>query len=245
MIADCVTHLVNLSIKSGMVPSEWKQAKVVPLFKSGNKDDLDNYRPISILPILSKILEKAVFHQLHSYRSKNSLLSPYQSGFRASHSTQFAITFLIDKIRGRMDKGLLTGAMFIDLKKAFDTVPHDGLLNKLFRYGIQDQPLSWFESYLTNRTQSVSIENHLSSAANISSGVPQGSVLRPLLFIIYINDLPLAVGLSSVMLYADDTVIFSAASSIDQLQLNLSLDLNVVSNWLTANGLFLNLKKTE
>ena len=144
-----------------------------------------------------------------------------------------------------MDKGLLTGAVFIDLKKAFDTVPHDGLLNKLFRYGIQDQPLPWFESYLTNRTQSVSIENHLSPAANISSGVPQGSVLRPLLFIIYINDLPLAVGLSSVMLYADDTVIFSAASSIDQLQLNLSLDLNVVSNWLTANGLFLNLKNTE
>ena len=144
-----------------------------------------------------------------------------------------------------MDKGLLTGAVFIDLKKVFDTVSHDGLLNKLFRYGIQDQPLSWFESYLTNRTQSVSIENHLSSAANISSGVPQGTVLRPLLFIIYINDLPLAVGLSSVMLYADDTVIFSAASSIDQLQLNLSLDLDVVSNWLTANGLFLNLKKTE
>ena len=94
VIADRVTHLVNLSIKSGTVPSEWKQAKVVPLFKSGNKDDLDNYRPISILPILSKILEKAVFHQLHSYRSKNSLLSPYQSGFRASHSTQLAITFL-------------------------------------------------------------------------------------------------------------------------------------------------------
>ena len=144
-----------------------------------------------------------------------------------------------------MDKGLLTGAVFIDLKKAFDTVPHDGLLNKLFRYGIQDQPLSWFESYLTNRTQSVSIENHLSSAANISSGVPQGSALGPLLFILCINDLPLAVGLSSVMLYADDTVIFSAASSIDQPQLNLSLDLNVVSNWLTANGLFLNLKNTE
>ena len=139
----------------------------------------------------------------------------------------------------------MTGAVFHYLKKAFDTVPHDGLLNKLFRYGIQDQPLSWFESYLTNRTQSVSIENHLSSAANISSRVPQGSMLGPLLFILYINDLPLSIGLFSVMLYADDTVIFSAASSIDQLQLNLSLDLNVVSNWLTANGLFLNLNKTE
>ena len=138
MIADCVTHLVNLSIKSGTVPSERKQAKVAPLFKSGNKDDLDNYRPISILPILSKILEKTVFHQLHSYLSENSLLSQYQSGFRANHSTQLAITFLTDKIRGHMDKGLLTGAVFIDLKKAFNTVLHDGLLNKLFRYGIQD-----------------------------------------------------------------------------------------------------------
>ena len=146
MIADCVTHLINLSIKSGVVPSEWKQAKVVPLFKSGNKDDLDNSRPISILPILSKILEKAVFHQLHSYLSENSLLSPYQSGFHANHSTQLAVTFLTDKIRRHMDKGLLTGAVFIDLKKAFDTVPHDVLLNKLFRYGLQDQPLSWFES---------------------------------------------------------------------------------------------------
>ena len=124
-----------------------------------------------------------------------------------------------------MDKGLLTGAVFIDLKKAFDTVPHDGLLNKLFRYGIQDQPLSWFESYLTNRTLSVSIENHLLSAANISSRVPQGSMLGPLLFILYINDLPLSVGLFGVMLYADDTVIFSTASSIDQLQLNLSLEM--------------------
>ena len=238
VLAVCVTHLINLSINSGVVPSEWKQAKVVPLFKSGNKDDLDNYRPLSILPILSKILEKAVFHQLHSYLSENSLLSSYQSGFRANHSTQLAVTFLTDKIRGHLDKGLLTGAVL-------DTVPHDGLLNKLFRYGIQDQPLSWFQSYLTNRTQSVSIENHLSSAANITSGVLQGSVLRPFLFILYINDLPLAVGLSSIMLYADDTVIFTAASSIDQLQLNLSLDLNNVSSWLTANGLFLYVKKTE
>ena len=150
-----------------------------------NKDDLDNYRPISILPILSKILEKAVFHQLHSYLSENSLLSPYQSGFRVNHSTQLAVTFFTDKIRGHMDKGLLTGAVFIDLKKAFDTVPYDGLLNKLFRYGIQDQPLSWFQSYLTNRTQSVSIGNHRSSAAYISSGVPQGSVSGALLFLFF------------------------------------------------------------
>ena len=141
--------------------------KIVPLLKSGNKEELDSYRPISILPILSKILEKAVFHQLHSYQSENSLLLPYQSGFRANHSTQLAVTFLTDKIRGHMDKGLVTGAVFIDLKKAFDTVPHDSLLQKLDRYGIQDLPLSWFEGYLTNRTQSVSIKNHLSSAANI------------------------------------------------------------------------------
>ena len=104
--------MINLSINSGVVPSEWKQAKVELLFKSGNKDDLDNYRPISILPILSKILEKAVFHQLHSYLSENSLLSSCQSGFRANHSTQLAVTFLTDKIRGHMDKGLLTGQCY-------------------------------------------------------------------------------------------------------------------------------------
>ena len=144
-----------------------------------------------------------------------------------------------------MDIGLLTGAIYIDLKKAFDTIDHNLLLAKLRQYGIDSQPLRWIDSYLKDRHQRVEINGVLSSPAIIQSGVPQGSIMGSLLFILYINDLPVCINFSKVMLYADDTVLYYAAKTAAELEMILSLDLNNVAMWMTQNELFLNTKKTE
>lgn len=244
-ICSSLTHIINLSISTGVFPSEWKTAKVIPLFKSGNKTDMDNYRPISILPAVSKIIERAVYQQLYQHLDKHNLLCPFQSGFRKNFSTQTAVTLFTDTIRRNMDLGLLTGAIYIDLKKAFDTIDHQLLLQKLCCYGLSDQAQKWFCSYLNKRNQRVQINNILSSIAEMHSGVPQGSILGPLLFIMYINDLPSCVYYSKVMLYADDTVIYFAAKTTSDLEIFLNLDLNNISVWMEKNNLFLNLTKTE
>ena len=161
-----ITHIVNLSIKiavgfSGLL--DWKHAKVVPLFKDGARDDMDNYRPISILPILLKILERAVQFQLVEILETYKLFSKFQCGFRRKHSTQSAITFFTDTIRRNIDDGCITGAIFVDFRKAFDTIDHKMLLYKLAMFGICDNELQWMENYLSNRMQSVFTGGILSS----------------------------------------------------------------------------------
>ena len=141
-----------------IVPDDWKQAKIIPLYKSGRKDDPSNYRPISILSVISKIVERAMMVQFQQYSFEHKLLSLYQSGFRKNYSTQLALAYFCDSIRQNVNNGLLTGAVFVDLKKAFDTISHVGLLRKLYRYGVRDWPLSWFRNYLSNRTQAVCID---------------------------------------------------------------------------------------
>ena len=239
-----ITHLINLSLSSACFPSEWKNAKVTPIHKSGAKNDPDNYRPISVLPILSKIMERAVCQQLQSYLEENCLLSKFQFGFRKNHSTQLSVTYFTDKILKAMDQGNLTGALFIDLKKAFDTLPHESLLRKLKSYGITDITLAWFSDYLSNRNQVVCRRYLLGSSACPNWSTP-GSILGPLLFILYINDLPSCLQFSEVVMYADDTVIYFSCNSISETEMKLSLDLANVSHWLKENKLFLNLKKTE
>ena len=160
VIAPTVTFLVNLSLSTGSVPDEWKKARVVPLYKSGGRENMENYRPISILPVLSKILEKAVNFQLQQYLKKFDLLSPAQSGFRQHHSTESAVIYFTDEIRRNADAGRLTGALFVDLKKAFDTVPHKELISKLERFGFVDNSIAWFTNYLSNRSQVVSLGNN-------------------------------------------------------------------------------------
>lgn len=249
MLKDCATHIskplsyiLNLSIDSGTVPSIWKAAKITPIFKSGNRELPENYRPISVLPVLSKILEKAVHHRLLDFLESNSLLSESQYGFRKHRSTKLAATLLCDDIRREMNNGNLIGVAYLDLSKAFDTIGHSLLINKLSAYGVKGKELQWFSSYLFNRTQVVSVGKTNSDTESIYCGVPQGSILGPLLFILFFNDLADSLT-SKVIKYADDTVIYCASKDVDIIESKLNSEIENVGLYCRENELLLNLKK--
>ena len=245
VVAKPLTRIVNESLSQGTVPSEWKYAKITPLFKKGLSTDMDNYRPISVLPVVSKVLERIVHHQLHSFLSEHKLLNPYQCGFRRNHSTKFAAIAFLDYIRRRMDLGLLTGAVFIDLRKAFDSVDHEILISKLESYGLRDIELDWFRNYLTYRKQLVSLGKEISDPCLITSGVPQGSILGPLLFVLFVNDLPIVLERCQILMYADDTVMYFAASNAQEISSTLTSELAKVNDWLVHNTLFIHQGRTE
>ena len=189
-ISEPLCYIMNLSIKTSAVPNIWKSAKADPIFKSGNHDLPENYRPISVLPVLSKVFEKAVHYQLLQFLETNKLLSDSQFGFRKYRSTKLAAALLCDNIRKEMNNGNMIGVVpFEHLSKAFDTIGHGLLLNKLNTYGVSEQELNWFTDYLFNRTQIVEIENVRSVTEPVYCGVPQGSILGPLSFIVFLNDL--------------------------------------------------------
>ena len=215
-ISVLITHIINLSITTQCIPHVWKHAKAIPLFKDGVRDDIDNYRPISILPVVSKILERAVQQQLVDHLESHNHFSRYQCGFRRKHSTQSAITLLTDSIRRNMDAGQLTGAIFVDFRKAFDTIDYKILLDKLQLFGIRDNEHRWMSDYLNDRTQSVFVGGVLSQPQQVVSGVPQGSILGPLLLSLHVTDLPNCLQAANVLTYADDTVIYYAASDANQ-----------------------------
>ena len=210
ILADPLACLINRCLANSRFPSAGKCSKVIPVYKSEERSLLDNYRPISILPVLSKVFERVVHQQLYTYLEENNLLSKNQFRFRTSSSTQHAVTKFSDSIRQNMDKGLMTGAIFIDLRKAFDTVDHASLLSKLTIYGIRNEELMWFEDYLFNRTQFVAFEGAVSSIQPISCGVPQGSILGLLLFTLLINDIDIHLKWCEIIMYADDIVIYYA-----------------------------------
>ena len=223
----------------------WKVARVTPLHKSDDKLQVENYRPISVLPVLSKVVERVVHSQLNAHLHQLDFLYQHQYGFRRGHSTEQAITQLNNWVLESMDEGKVTGLLFIDISKAFDSLNHKVLLRKLEHLGLSERSLRLFRSYLTDRKQSVLINGEFSEPRTITLDVPQGSILGPLLFNMYINSLPNAVKKTRMILYADDAVLFCDASTRQDLQIALERDFTKISNWYTDNRLTINVKKTK
>ena len=244
-IVPSLNHIINLSIRSGCFPEDWKISKVLPLYKENIKSDPNNYRPISILPVVSKVLEKVMFKQRYECLTDNNLLAVSQYGFRPKHSTLTALLVVTNTWYLNIDDGLLNSVLFLDLKKAFGTVDHSILLKKLQLYGLDSHTVQWFKSYLSNRFQSTLVNGTLSDYLPVSCRVPQGSVLGPLLFLIYINDLQECELSSSPLMYADDTAFTLSAYDPTTLAENLNKDLEEVQKWLKSNKLTLNVKKTK
>ena len=244
-IAAPLAYIINLSLSSGTYPNHWKIAKIVPVYKSGSVSELGNYRPISILPAISKIAERLVHDQLAKFLEDSSLLSPTQFGFRSKYSTGLAVTYFTDIIRKEMDHGKLTGAVFMDFCKAFDTVDHIVLIQKMESLGIHGVELQWFKDYLSNRQQVVIYDNHRSDNYAVSHGVPQGSILGPVMFLIYIDDLSKVLKHSNIVMYADDTVLYFSHGNIKNIEAALSEDMSAVAQWLQRNQLVINLKKNK
>ena len=237
--------IINLSFKTGIFPHRLKFADIFPVHKGGDKNDCNNYRPIALLSNISKIIEKLLHSRLYFYLERNGLLYQHQYGFRLNHSTTHALIATTEEIRQACDKGEYACITYLDLKKAFDTVNHSILLDKMKHYGIKGVENNWFKSYLTGRKQSTIIGDIHSSFQEILYGVPQGSVLGPLLFILYINDLHRVVKHCSVFHYADDTNLLLIDKSLKKIISRVNHDLSLITDWLKANKISLNTSKTK
>ena len=241
------TVIYNESVLTGKVPELFKISKVTPIFKSGTVTELGNYRPIAVISPFSKVLERLVYQQLVSFLEKQCLLFNFQFGFRKGYSAKYAILETLENLKSAIDDGKITCAVFLDFSKAFDTINHQILLDKLYKYGIQGLPHAWFSSYITNRKQFVKVSNTESSLKTITCGVPQGSTLGPLLFLLYINDLPEFSSPKKLIfrIFADDTNIFYSSKDPEQLQRVINEELGNVLKYCTANKLSINFKKTH
>lgn len=232
-------------LMKGHYPDCLKIAKVIPIFKSGDPRDCNNYRPISTLSVFNKILEKLLITRLLSFIEQNDILYKFQYGFRKGSSTLIAITELVDFISGEVESKNIVGSLFLDLKKAFDTLDHSILLRKLDHYGIRGVANDVIKSYLLNRQQFVTLNNHNSSSLSIKIGVPQGSNLGPLLFLLYINDLGNLPLKGTPRLFADDTALFYPGVNVTSLINDIESDLIVLAQYFNQNLLSLNVQKTK
>jgi len=244
-IVEPITYVFKTSIETGKVPSDLKVAKVIPLYKSGNPCLFTNYRPISILPVFSKILEKVVYKRILKHLDDNNILYAHQYGFRKNYSTYMPLLQLIDKITSALENKEFTIGIFLDLSKAFDTVDHNILLGKLNSYGFKGSVLQWLKDYLSERTQYVSNNSFVSSQKFVTCGVPQGSILGPLLFLIYVNDLPMISEKFFALLFADDTNLFISHKNFDTLISTINDELCKLNQWFKSNKLSLNIDKTN
>ena len=244
-IVQPLVHIFNLSITNGIVPRNMKVAKVVPIFKKGDPKLLTNYRPISLLTSFSKILEKLIYLRTIKFLNVSKTFSKFQFGFREKHTTTHALLHFINKVSNALDNRMHTVGIFLDYSKAFDTVDHTILLCKLSHYGVRGAALDWFRSYLADRKQYVSISGFDSELRDVKCGVPQGSILGPLLFILYINDFQYSSDVLSFILFADDSSIFFSHKNVQVLLQTVNSELCNITAWIHANKLSLNLTKTN
>ena len=239
-------HICKNSLKCGIFPDDMKIAKIKPLHKSGEKNVVSNYRPISVLPLFSKILERIMYNRVYKHVSSQNLLYNKQFGFQNKCSTEHAILQLTKELHESFEKKEFTLGVFVDLSKAFDTVNHDILLVKLEYFGLKNSYLNWFKSYLSNRQQFVSYGNKKqSNTENINCGVPQGSILGPLLFLLYVNDLCRASNVLQPIMFADDTNLFLSSKNIKYIFQTMNKELVIIQEWFNANKLSLNASKTK
>ena len=243
-IAVPLCELINSSFSTGVFPNILKRACVTPIFKNGDRNMINNFRPISVLPVMSKVVEKCMYERLNNYFTKLGIISSKQFGFMRGKSCFDAISNLLEYIYSALNDKKHVVSLFIDLKKAYDTVNHQLLINKLHSCGIRGVVLSWFESYLENRMQNVKIGESFSALKNISIGVPQGSILGGILFLIYINDLPQVSNKLFTTLFADDTCFSLSVPNYNKLIEDFNFELTKVYNWLLNNRLSLNILKT-
>ena len=244
-VAKPLTVIFNQSLQTGIIPSAWKFSNVTPIYKKGDKSDPGNFRPISVVPVAAKLLEKLIANQLRSYMESYHLLHDHQGAYRCGRSSDQILLFTVDKIVNALDSGSVVCAAFLDMRKAFDSLDHVTLLQRLQELGVHNTELRWFWNYLSDRYQRVKCGDLFSDWGAVRGGIPQGSALGPLLFLIYVNSMPNQVKHGVLLQFADDTCLICCGESHTKTSVLLTEDLTSLSHWIVASRMQVNVDKSS